>query len=265
MQLQQNLPKFDDAGVAVFGISYDPVEYQAQFAAEFGIEFPLLADPDSRVIRSVGILNTLIEPHEDVHGIPFPGSYVVGVDGAIEEKRFFQSYRTRPSAASVLRDTLGIDFEVRHHPHVDVEGVGVSVRATLATDGMVYGETSMLQVDLTVDDGLHLYARPIPEGYVATEVWVDAPDGVEIGAARYPEALPFRVDGLDDDFRVYADEQTRIAIPVANNSRETDAFQIRVRVRYQACSDTECFIPQTRELELEVPRSRLLRPEPPSD
>lgn len=264
MQLQQNLSHFDDAGVAVFAISYDPIEHQAQFAAEFGINFPLLADPDSRVIRAVGILNTLIEPHEEVYGIPFPGSYVVGVDGAIEEKLFFQSYRTRPSAASVLRDTFGIDFEVRHHPHIDVEGDGVSVSATLATDGMVHGETSMLHVDLTVDDGLHIYARPIPDGYVATEVWVDAPDDVEIGAARYPAAVPFRVDGLADDFRVYADKHTRIAIPVANNSRETDAFQIRVRIRYQACSDTECFIPQTRELGLEVPRVPLLRPKTPS-
>ncbi len=263
MQLQQNLPKFGDAGVAVCGISYDPVEYQAQFAAEFGIEFPLLADPDSQVIRAVGILNNLIEPHEDVYGIPFPGSYVVGVDGGIEEKLFFQSYRTRPSAASVLRDTFG-NFEVRHHPHVDVEGAGVSVSATLATDGMVYGETSMLHVDLTVDEGLHLYARPIPDSYVATEVWVDAPDDVEIGVARYPAAHPFRVDGLDDDFSVYGDRKTRIAFPVVNNSREIDAFRLRVKVRYQACSDTECFIPQTRELKLEVPRSPLLRPDTPS-
>jgi hypothetical protein len=142
VQLQKNLAEFDEAGIAVFAISYDPVEAQRAFADQLGITFPLLADPDHAVIEEVGILNTLIEPDNGVYGIPHPGSYVVGTDGTIDEKLFFQNFRNRPSAASVLRDGLGIDFEVSNHPRADASGSGVRVRATLGGETMVFGEVS---------------------------------------------------------------------------------------------------------------------------
>ena len=83
MQLQRNLDQFDANGVAVFAISYDPVEAQAAFAKEYEITYPLLADPDHAAIEATGILNTLVRPDESVYGIPFPGSYVIGTDGTV--------------------------------------------------------------------------------------------------------------------------------------------------------------------------------------
>ena len=146
MQLQRNLDQFEAAGIAVFAISYDDVEAQRAFAEEFGITYSLLADPDHRVIEATGILNTLLTPEDDDYGLPFPGSYIVGTDGTIEEKLFYQHYRTRPSAPTVLREGFGLDFELRNHPRADVEGDGVRITATLGGEAMVFMETSTLRL-----------------------------------------------------------------------------------------------------------------------
>ena len=65
MQLQQNLHQFTKAGIAVFAISYDPVEAQAAFAEEFGITYALLADVDHQAIEATGILNTQNVPEAE--------------------------------------------------------------------------------------------------------------------------------------------------------------------------------------------------------
>jgi peroxiredoxin len=47
--------------VSVFAIGYDPVETLRRFGDVYGITYPLLSDPDSEVITSIGVLNTTIE------------------------------------------------------------------------------------------------------------------------------------------------------------------------------------------------------------
>jgi len=258
VQLQRHLDEFDRAGIAVFAISYDPVEAQATFAEEFGITFPMLADPEHRVIEATGILNTLVRPDESVYGIPFPGTYVLGTDGRVEEKLFFQHYRTRPSASTVLREGFGIDFEVENHPHADVEGEGVRIDATFGGESLVFMERAMLYVDIALDEGLHIYGQPVPEGYIATEVVVSAPEGVEVGEARYPATEPFHVEGIDEEFRTFAGD-ARIVVPVQRVAPNVEEIVLEVSVRYQACNDRECFLPQTRLLQLEVPVAALNR------
>lgn len=46
---QDALPAYRDAGVTVYGVSLDDVETHADFAAEEGVEFDLLADPDGEL------------------------------------------------------------------------------------------------------------------------------------------------------------------------------------------------------------------------
>jgi thioredoxin-dependent peroxiredoxin len=45
---------FDDNGIQIIGISFDPVERNAEFARKFDFKFPLLSDPDRRVALSYG-------------------------------------------------------------------------------------------------------------------------------------------------------------------------------------------------------------------
>ncbi|AHF99911.1 bacterioferritin comigratory protein [Halostagnicola larsenii XH-48] len=78
-----SLERFDDADVAVVGISDDPVSDLEKFADEYGLEFDLLAD-------EMGEVSTLYESYgeKQMFGNTFDGvfrnTYVVGPDGTIE-------------------------------------------------------------------------------------------------------------------------------------------------------------------------------------
>jgi peroxiredoxin Q/BCP len=51
-----DLSRFADAGTVVLGISRDDEASHAAFAAKFGLQTPLLADPDGAVCRAYGTL-----------------------------------------------------------------------------------------------------------------------------------------------------------------------------------------------------------------
>jgi peroxiredoxin Q/BCP len=52
---QDALPEFRESDIAVYGVSLDDVETHAEFAAEEGVEFDLLADPDGEVAAAFGM------------------------------------------------------------------------------------------------------------------------------------------------------------------------------------------------------------------
>jgi hypothetical protein len=64
-------------------LSYDEADALRDFGEAQGITYDLLSDPDSEVIRSFGILNSLIDPNDHPwYGILYPGNYVINADGA---------------------------------------------------------------------------------------------------------------------------------------------------------------------------------------
>lgn len=90
-----------DAGVAVVGISYDPVEVLAGFAEKRKIGFPLLSDPGGKVIAAYGLANK--EAKDKLEGIPYPGTMIVGKDGVIRAKLFHDGYRDRHTTAEIVK------------------------------------------------------------------------------------------------------------------------------------------------------------------
>ncbi len=260
MQLQQALPKFEAAGIRVFAVSYDSVEVLAGFAEEQGITYSLLSDEGSEVIRRFGIFNTLIEPHEgDRYGIPFPGSYIVDEDGLVAEKLFFQVYRTRPAAESVLKDAFGVDLDVTLHPSADVEAEGIRISAVLGSEQLTVTQRVALYVRLDLDPGLHVYGHPIPDGFVPVEVELDLPEGVEAEEPVFPPSDPFQVEGIDAVFQAMSG-QVEIAVPLRSDIGDQESVTIGVAVRYQACTDRECYLPREEHLSIEAPVGRLNRP-----
>lgn len=261
MQLQRHLEEFQRAGIRILAISNDPVEALRAFAEEQGITYPLLSDADSRVIREFGILNTLIRPDERVYGIPFPGSYVVDADGVVLEKLFYRRYQVRPTAESILKDAFGVDFDPDGHPRAQAEGGGVHVTATLATEALTFMQRTPLYVRLDLDEGLHVYGQPVPEGFIATEVSVGLPEGVRAEPVQYPPTRPFRVEGIDEAFHAF-DGVVEVEVPLTSSVRDQESVTLEVTVTYQACDERQCFLPQTRRLRLEVPVGSLARPAP---
>ena len=80
---RDNLPHFTDIGVPVYGVSPDDVAAHDKFTAKFSLNFPLLADPDHKLIEAMGVW---VEKNN--YGKKYMGvqrsTFVVGPNGKIE-------------------------------------------------------------------------------------------------------------------------------------------------------------------------------------
>ncbi|MDP2327854.1 MAG: protein-disulfide reductase DsbD family protein [Dehalococcoidia bacterium] len=116
-------------------------------------------------------------------------------------------------------------------------------------------------VRFDLDEGLHLYGEPIPDGYIATTVEVAAPEGIETAATTAPPTHRFRMEGLDETFHVF-EGRVEFEVPVWTTVREGGPFALDVTVRFQACDDRQCFLPQTRTLRVEARLEPLVKAAP---
>ena len=258
MELQTHIEEFAAAGVRVVAVAPEPVRRIARFTEEFGITFPILADEDSAVIRRYGILNTLIDLDEDRYGIPFPGTYLTDTTGRIVQKFFNQHYRIRESAAHILRGELDVPVDMTGYPSAEPE-VGVSAQLG-SGDIKPYQRVDIL-VRVELDEGLHTYGHPAPAGYVPTTVAVTGPEGLVVEDAVYPPTTLLRIPGLDEELPIFEDSpEVRVPVVYTEYGAEPGTIlPIDIEVRYQACDDLQCFVPQRARLRLEAPVGANLR------
>ncbi len=86
MELQSAKEKFEAQGIQLAAISYDSPEILKDFADRHKIEFPLLADPQSKIIADYGV-------HIDANGI-------------IRERYFETKYTDRFTANNVMGEAI---------------------------------------------------------------------------------------------------------------------------------------------------------------
>ncbi len=96
---RDNLPAFGGLGVPVFGVSADGEASHRKFVLKYGLNFPLLADPDRKLIEPIG---AWVE--KSMYGRSYMGiarcTFIVGADGRIE--RVWEKVSPEGHAAEVL-------------------------------------------------------------------------------------------------------------------------------------------------------------------
>jgi DsbC/DsbD-like thiol-disulfide interchange protein len=133
--------------------------------------------------------------------------------------------------------------------HGSAQGVQISARLDGTTSQA--SSPACLALDITVDTGLHVYGLPVPEGFIPLSVdVVSSPEGASVGTPVFPPPTPHQMEGFDEAFFIY-EGSLSVSIPLTVNARGDDSA-LEVRVRYQACGDRGCFMPQTVELNLPV-------------
>jgi hypothetical protein len=241
VELQANLPTLTAAGIVPVALSHDPVPVLAAFAARHAITYPLLADEGSRAIRALGILNTTLAPTDDHYGIPYPGVYLIGADGRVADKVFHASHRTRDATLTTLRERLGLEVAA-DGPRARQEAEGIAIEVAMDSAAFVRGERVGLRATIRLADGLHVYGRPLPPGYIPTTLVVEAPETVTIEPVAYPPARPWRAAWLDEELSVYEGSLTLTTAVVFTEQRED--VTLTATLRYQACTAVECFTPR---------------------
>ena len=226
------------------------------------------------MITATGILNTLIEEDSQVvspagknfYGIPFPGVYVLDEDGLVAEKFFNRSYTTRDSAGVLLNSALGEVLKPEATPETNFGNDQIQFSAFLADPQLMLEYNSMLYVRFIVPEGLHIYADPLPNGFIATTVEVNPVEGLTIGEPRYPPTEMMAFPALDVELPVYGGN-VDVAIPVTanadilnwTNTDKPDSIEMGIDVRYQVCSDVFCYLPKLEHLTMTVPLGELER------
>lgn len=187
-------------------------------------------------------------------------TFVLDATGRVERKIVEANYRVRQGGRLLFEQLTGAQ-PAGPQQVIEARGsqVHVAVRAWVDSPTYFAYQRLGLHVELTIDPGWHVYGPTTPSGYQALEIAVTSdPAGARIDTFPWPEAAAFRVEGLDEDFRVYEGSLT-LVIPVELIiARHSGEARLDVVVRSQACSATECLPPSSIRATLALPEAPAL-------
>ncbi len=95
-------------GWPLVGVSYDPPETLAAFAAANALTYPLLTDPASKAIDAFGIRNESVKGSGRFDGIPHPIILFIARDGTVKAKLYEEAYQKRPPGELVVQTAKGL-------------------------------------------------------------------------------------------------------------------------------------------------------------
>jgi peroxiredoxin len=267
IQLQAAKERFQKQGIGLAGISYDSVEILKYFADRRKIDFPLLSDPDSQIIRKYQVLNAeAVGPNA---GMARPGYFFIDPEGMIREKFFEAKYRERLTGNTVLSKLfpeLGEEVsDTVEAPHLQLS-VGQSDRVA------VPGNLVTLTAEVRLPPDVHVYA-PGTKGYKTVKLVIDPLPDFEIRQANYPSAkilyLPAikeRVPVFEGAFRIQQELKVN-SMAEFSGTLGADGKKVTVKgsLEYQACDSKICFLPATVPVEWQFQILPLDRQRAPED
>jgi len=97
----ENLSQFNDASVAVVGISPDTPEKLAKFRADHDLGFELLSDPDKEAMTAYGAFGEKKNYGKIVQGV-IRSTFLISADGTIESAQY--NVKATGHVGRLLRD-----------------------------------------------------------------------------------------------------------------------------------------------------------------
>jgi AhpC/TSA family/Disulphide bond corrector protein DsbC len=245
--LQNAKAKFEKQGIRLAAISYDSEAILKVFADRRKIDFPLLADPDSKIIRAYDVLN--IEATGQFKNMARPGYFFIDEHGVIREKFFEAKYRERQSGSNVIAKLFPeLAEEVTDSvaaPHLRV--------ALAQSDRIAYpGNIITLTTEVRLPPDVHVYA-PGTKGYKPINLLMDPMRDAQLKSAAYPRskilylpAIKERVPVFEGTFRIRQDVQVPTASDFSNSlGADGKTITIAGKLEYQACDSKICFLPSS--------------------
>ena len=243
--MQNAREKFRQEGIGLAAISYDSDAILRDFTQRHGIEYPLIADPDSSIIRSYGVLNR--EATGFTKGMALPGYFYILPDGAVKEKYFETAYTDRYTAGNLL---------LKLFPQL-VEGNGREVPAP-------YIRVTLFQSDEVVVPGvvsqwrLRLPCRRIRMSMLperkdtkrSNSCWKNLRD-LRFPPLRYPDAKVLFLPAIKESVPVYEGTFRLLQDVVVSADRgfitsltQPKTITLTGTLFYQACDSEKCYMPQ---------------------
>jgi hypothetical protein len=248
VELEQHLGAIRKQGLGVAAISYDSVGALKSFADRQRITYPLLSDPDSKIIRTYDIFNQTVKPGTPAYGIPYPGLYVVDARGMVVSKYFEDDFKERVSTGDILARQFGAPIDVVRGA---VEAKHIQITTAASNDIARPGLRIALSLDIEMKPRMHVYA-PGVQGYIPIDWRLD--DGgpaAKRHSFEYPRSEMLRLEAIGETVPVYRGHvrirreitfgQEAVLKPLVSPTGEVI---IKGSFRYQACDDRKCYVPE---------------------
>ena len=236
-------------------LSYDNLETLTNFAHRAGIGFPLLADPEIRIIESFGIVNTQVPRDHELYGFAYAGYYLIDAQGKVRAKFFNQRNNDRFTSANIL--IRQFDAQAGS-PQGEAETKHLRLRWSASNPIGRPGQRLALVLDIDLKEGMHVYA-PEVEGYIPIDWQMEAPDGAEVHKPQYPSSERMHLSAIDETVPVYQGSFKLLRdIRIEGGRRFPPALQGKERLvfeglfKYQACDDVKCYLPVSIPLKWEI-------------
>jgi len=97
---QRRLSEFEARGVRVVGISVDPPDINQQQSQKLGYTFPLLSDPNAKVIRRYDVLHPRAGPKSA--DIARPAEFLIDSSGVVRWVNLTENIAVRARPEQVL-------------------------------------------------------------------------------------------------------------------------------------------------------------------
>jgi hypothetical protein len=233
-------------------ITYDTVPIVKEFTERQKITVPVLADEKSTAIRAFGVLNTAVPAGNLWEGVPYPGTFIVDAKGIVKSKYFENRYQDRYSTPAILLKEFGSLTGTRE---TQVKNDYIDLRYYASSDVARPNLRLTLVGDFTLPPKMHVYTPEVKDyipikwelepsaNYVAKEV--QYPKGKMLLLPAIKEIVPV----YEEKFRLTQDvvlASESILKPILDGDK---TLKIRGTLRYQACDDKICYLPQTLPLE----------------
>ena len=246
MQLQNARQRFEKQGIKLAAISYDTPAIMKDFTGRHGIQFPLLADPDSQIIRSFKVLNA--EATGKNKGMAHPGFFYIDSNGIIREKYFEVNYTDRFTPNNVIAKLFP---ELTEEVTANLDAPHLRLTLEQSDRNVVPGSRVTLIAEIELPSQVHVYA-PGVQGYKPIQLTLEGP-GLELAPTTYPkpkmlylEAIREQVPVFEGKFRITQDatvpfSHARDGLRAVFSSEKN--ISIRGELKYQACDNKVCFPP----------------------
>jgi hypothetical protein len=247
VQLQDAKQRFEAQGLKLAAISYDSPAILKDFAHRHKIDFPLLADPNSEIIRSFQVLNS--EAKGMTKGMAHPGYFVIDASGVIREKYFEAKYTNRFTGNNLIGKLFP---ELAEEVSQSIDAPHLHLTLSQSDQTAVPGSRVTLAAEIELPPDVHVYS-PGVQGYKPIQLVLHTSRGFDPAPANYPaskilylEAIKEQVPVFDGKFKITQDV-TVSASKLGDGARALFAVgktvSIEGELRYQACDKTVCYPP----------------------
>jgi len=226
-------------------ISYDSTAILKDFADRHKIDYPLLADPESRIITSYGVLNP--EATGMRKGMALPGYYYADREGIIREQYFETNYTDRFTANNVLAKLFP---ELAEEVNQRVAAAHLGLQLSQSDRAVAPGNRLTLSVQAELPQDVHVYA-PGVKGYKPIQLELRASPEVQLTPPIYPTskllylgAIKEEVPVFEGKFRITYDAKTSAdAEFIKSLGTQGRTVTVSGQLSYQACDKTTCYLP----------------------